>query len=64
MDLGYDTGLGDSCAFMYSLYVILVYWDKDEEIWDASLYRYDLYITIDWSVCLSQGRGQYIHCTS
>ena len=28
-----------------------------EVIWDASLYGYYLYITIDWSICLSQGRG-------
>ena len=57
MGISYDTGAEDSCALMYSQAVMLVYWDKDEVIWGASLYRYDLYITIDWSVYLSQGRG-------
>jgi len=37
---------------------------KDEVIRSVSLYGYYLYITIDWSVFLSQWRGQYIHCTS
>jgi hypothetical protein len=56
----YDTGSEDSCALMYSQAVMLVCSDMDEVIWDASLYRYDLYITIDWLVSLSQGRGSII----
>ena len=46
--IGYDTGSEDSCDIMYSQAVMLVCSDMDEVIWDASLYRYDLYITIDW----------------
>ena len=41
---------------MYSQAVMLVYWDKDEVIWDGSLYGYTIILLYYRSVCLSQGR--------